>query len=398
MIGLFFLIILGLVLLYEIFIFKVYKKVVTKYGEKVLFKLILLFLIFLPFYDVIIGYSKIGLNILQEPTIQVTDAGKKFKEDYLFFKRFLYQDDFTIEKAELDEFIYKVIKLDDKYYALFALDEINKKIKDKEYLENKKILVDITKELSIKYKPINFVYISYNIDNNKYYNYFTDELLLINNFNFNIENNDTKYLKYYIFEPYNKYLASYNNFTYPVHMLHDQTKYKLNTRIYSMNDYLIDSEYFNVKYFLFFYILICFMVFIYLLFRVKALYLLLYIGFIFVVPNLISCAFYYKDIYFNKNELTLEELGVTPEEIIKRSCYKISFDNLIKKKEIDKNFYQFYIYNNYKFTVLNYYNNDGALKNKVVLLYIANYIQLMICLVIIIYIIKIKMKEVKNVR
>ena len=48
--------------------------------------------------------------------------------------------------------------------------------------------------------------------------------------------------------------------------------------------------------------------------------------------------------------------------------------------------------------MLNYYNNDGALKNKDVLLYIANYIQLMVYLVIIIYIIKIKMKEVKNVR
>ena len=74
--GIFFLIILGLVLWYEIFIYKSYKKFILKNKETVKHKLIFLFLIFLPFYDVVIGYSKIGLNILQKPTIQVTDAGK----------------------------------------------------------------------------------------------------------------------------------------------------------------------------------------------------------------------------------------------------------------------------------------------------------------------------------
>ncbi len=357
--GIFFLIILGLVLWYEIFIFKSYKKFILKNKETVKHKLIFLFLIFLPFYDVIIGYSKIGLSIVQEPTIQVTDAGKKFKEDHLFFKRFINQNDFTIEEVQLDEFIYKVIKIDDKYYGLFTLDELNKTISGNEFLKNKEKLENIKKDLLIKYPSINFVYLSYNINNNKYYNYFTDELLLVNNFNFNIKNNDTKYLKYYIFEPYNEYYSSYHNFVYPIHLYDRPVHYEFNTRIYSIRDYLIDSEYFNVKYFFIAYFLVSLLIFIYLLFRVKVLYLLLYLGSLFVIPNLCSYVFIYKDIYFNKNELTQKE-----EEIMKQGCYKFSFDSLINKKEINKNYYQFYLYNNYKFIILNDYNKDGTLKKQ----------------------------------
>ena len=265
---------------------------------------------------------------------------------------------------QLDEFIYKVIKLDDKYYGLFTLDEIIKPIIDKKSLKNKEKLENIKKDSLIKYPSIDFVYLSFIRFDNKYYNYFTDELLLVNNFNFNIKDNDMIDLKYY--QVYNEYLAPYHNFLYPLHMVGrgGPVYYELNTRIYTMNDYLIDSEYFNVKYFFIAYFLVSLLIFIYLLFRVKVSYLLLYLGSLFIIPNLFSYAFIYKDSHFMKNDLTEKELNVTPKEIIKQGCYKFSFENLINKKEFNKNFYQFYKYNNYKFEIVNYYNKDYSIKEK----------------------------------
>jgi hypothetical protein len=362
-----FFILLGLLFFYERYIYKYYKKVISTNGEKVKYKLIFIFFFFLPFYDVIIGYSKIGLNILNEPTIQITEAGKKFKEDYLFFKRFLNQDEFTIEEIKLDEFIYKVIKIDNKYYALFDYNlkyELNKNIiKDKEPLKNKETLEKIKKDLNYKYPLINFIYLSYIRTDNKYYNYFNNELLLLNNFNFNLKTNNTKDIKDYNYSPYNKYIASYNNYLYPIHFSHIPVYYEQNTRIYTMNDYLIDSEYFNIKNFIISYTLICLTLFIYLLLRIKIIYIFIYIFFIFITPNIMSSLFFYKDIYFNKNELTTEELYINPKEIIKNNCQKIFFDNLNYEKEFYK-FYKFYIHEDYKIMILNYYDKNESLKKQ----------------------------------
>lgn len=364
MIGILFLILLGFVFYYERYIYNYYKKIVEKNGEKFIYKFLFIFLFFLPFYDIIFGYSKIALNILNEPTIQITEAAKKFKEDYILYERFSFQDDFTIEKKVIvDTFNYSIVKFDNKYFAIFHSlleDSINKNI-----LENTNILANTKKNLLIKYPTINFLYLSYTRIDNKYFNYFTNELLLTNNFYKDIKYSDRDIKNDKYLPKNNEYRELYNNYIFPLQMLGKPVYYEQNIRIYTMEDFLSNSDYFNVKSFIISYCFVSLLFFIFLLLRVKLLYIFCYIFFMYIMPSILSFLFFYKDLYFNKNDIIKKDLNVNPVEMLYKGCFNFSFENLINnEKEYHQNYIDYYTYNNYQFEILNYYNKDYLLKRR----------------------------------
>jgi hypothetical protein len=271
MIGIFFLAILGLLFLYEIYIYKYYKKIILKNGEKIKYKLVFIFLFFLPFYDIILGYSKITLNIIQEPIIKVTAAGEIFKKNYILFNEKYNKDEYFIEKEITTNYLdYSILNVDNKNYVVF--NQLYYKTIDPDKLEKMK------KELLDKYNSLNFVYLSYLKKDNNYFNQFTNEILMTNNLNKKNDPNAT-YL-----DEYNEYQASYNNFIMPLHLLGRPVYYEQKTYIYTIQDYFKNKDYINLKHFFILYFFIFLSILIYLILKVRILFIISYISLMLIIP------------------------------------------------------------------------------------------------------------------
>ncbi len=241
MIGIALIFIFILIFFYQKYIYKRYKNLEEEKQNKISIKLLYIFLIFLPFFDISVGYLKTGIDIIKADQIQITDAGKKFKEDKEILEELSYYDmPNYIEKGSY--YYYLSIDKNNEYYINFNCKNITNKEKEE--------IISIENEMKNKYKNIKIFKNSSEIIDNKYYNSCTKELLFYNPYN-TISNS-----------------VSFNTILYPLKALYNPSYY-ISFDDYTLDDYIFGNEFFNIKYFIIPYTLFVLFIFIFSLIKTK---------------------------------------------------------------------------------------------------------------------------------
>lgn len=305
MIGLALLFIFILIFFYQRYIHKKYKNLEEEKQNKISIKLLYIFLIFLPFLDVSIAYLKTGLDVIIADPIQITEAGKKFKEDKKILEHLKYITLYdSIEFLDKKTYYYNVaIDKNNAYYLNFVCNNITEKEKEE--------IILIENNMKIKYKNIKIFKNSYEEIENKYYNSCTKELLLYN--------------------PYNKISnqVSFNTILYPLNALYNPNYY-ISFDNYTLEDYIFGNEYFNIKYFILPYTV--FILFVFILCVIKIKYI---IKTIFIIISLIFLPYFISIIIELMNDYN-KDITELKKDIIYESKYK---EDLIKYNKTTANSY-----------------------------------------------------------
>ena len=330
--GLFFLIILGLVLWYEIFIYKSYKKFILKNGYKIKYKLLFISLILLPFYDPILAYFKSVYIASETRQVKVTYSGEIYKESLNYFneeknnmnkinseKIYFAKKDLLLDSL----IIYEIYQKEKNYLVMFKCYNL--------YPEQVEEFYKIKKEIENKYKPINLIYDSFVKINSNFYNECTKELLMetknINKYTYSSDNSLNIKIPYFNLdmEHFNYVFKFYN---------------------YGFNDFLINNEFFDIKLFFYNYYLFVTLIFFILIFYIKNIFKnIVIILFLIFLPILVNY-------FFNKT--TFENLDLIKKDLIIKNS-DINKDNLkigIKKE---------YKEGLYIIERIPYYDNEGNL-------------------------------------
>lgn len=330
--GIFVLIILGLTLLYEVFIFKFYKKIILKNGEKFKYKLLFIFLIFLPFYDPIVAYFKSIYIASETRQIELTESGKIYKESLDYFNREqnnmnkINSEKIYFAKKDLlldSLIIYEIYQKEENYLVVFKCYNL--------YPEQVGEFYKIKQEIENKYKPTNFIYNSFMKLDSNFYNECTKDLLMktknIDKYTYSFDNILNITISYFNLDiEYFDYVFKFYN--------------------YGFNDFLINNEFFNIKLFFYSYYSFIFLIIFILIYFIKnILSNVAIILFLILLPILLECFL---------NKILIQDL-----DLIKKDLIIIEYD--INKDILKMGSEKEYIEGIYFIERMPYYDIEGNL-------------------------------------